>query len=564
MDTLESIRCDIADPTFLLFNDIPSLVYISHIPIFVVAFLLGFFVFWSNRQQIENRIFFAAMIFFGSWVFLDQMFWAANRADTIMFVWTTIVLIEPMVHICMLYLAHLLLTGRDMSFRKKLIAFLIFLPQIFLVPTTLTLSSFDIANCLPNESTFAYYSYTIETIFILWITLFAISGLRNVHAERSRRERLAIMTGIIVFLVSFTGGNLYGSITDDWTIGAIGLFGMTLLSGFFAYSIVKYQTFNVKLISTQALVTALVIMSGAQIFLAKTFGNQILTTITFVLMFTLGMFLIRAVRFEIKRKEELEVLSKELSVANAELKRLDASKSEFISIASHQLRTPLTAIRGFLDLLLEGAYGKIEPKIGETLNKVVIANNRLMTLVENLLNISRIEAGRIQYQFAPTHIEDIVNELDDMFILAAKEKGIRFKVERPSKPLPLLSLDANKIREAISNMIDNSLKYTPKGGSVTVSFEQHDKECVGIVIADTGMGIDPKDLPHLFKKFERGSQAGRVNVSSTGLGLFVGRKFAEAHGGTITAHSAGKGKGAKFVLELPIHVVEKVKQLSAH
>lgn len=561
MDILESIKCDIADPTFLLFNDIPSLVYVSHIPIFVVAFLLGFFVFWSNRQQIENRIFFAAMIFFGSWVFLDQMFWAANRADTIMFVWTTIVLIEPMVHICMLYLAHILLTGRDMPFKKKLIALLIFLPQIFLVPTTLTLSSFDIADCLPNESTFAYYSYTIETIFILWITLFAISSLRNVHAERSRRERLAIMTGIIAFLVSFTGGNLYGSITDDWTIGAIGLFGMTLLSGFFAYSIVKYQTFNMKLISTQALVMALVFTSGAQVFLAKTFPNRVLTSVTFVLMLTLGTLLIREVKKEVRRKEELEVLSKELSVANTELKRLDASKSEFISIASHQLRTPLTAIRGFLDLLMEGAYGKLEPKIQETISKITIANNRLMSLVENLLNISRIEAGRIQYQFTPTHIEDIVSELEDMFKLSAKEKQLAFKVVQTEKPLPLLSLDLAKIREVISNIIDNAMKYTPSGGSVTVSFERH-PECVAVIVADTGMGIDPNDLPHLFKKFERGSQAARVNVSSTGLGLYVGRKFAEAHGGTITAESKGKGKGAQFILELPIHVIEKAKDLS--
>lgn len=560
MDTLQSMRCDIADPTFLLFNDIPSLVYISHIPIFVVAFLLGFFVFWSNRQQIENRVFFVAMIFFGSWVFLDQVFWAANRADIIMFVWTVIVLIEPLVHMFMLYLAYLLLTGRDMPFKKKLIAVLIFLPQLFLVPTTFTLSSFDIVNCLPNESTFAYYSYAIETIFILWITFFAISSLRNVHVHRSRRERLAIMTGMIAFLVSFTGGNLYGSISDNWTIGAIGLFGMTLLSGFFAYSIVKYQTFNVKLISTQALVTALVIMSGAQIFFAKTLGNRILTVVTFTLMLILGLFLIRAVRFEIKRKEELETLTKELSAANVELKRLDASKSEFISIASHQLRTPLTAIRGFLALLVEGAYGKLEPKIGDTIQKIMVANNRLMSLVENLLNISRIEAGRIQYQFAPTHVETIVDELDDMFALAAKEKGLKFKVERPDKPLPILSLDATKIREVISNMIDNSIKYT-QDGSITVSYERH-PECVAVIVSDTGMGIDSKDLPHLFKKFERGSQAERVNVSSTGLGLFVGRKFAEAHGGTITAHSAGKGKGSKFILELPIHVVEKVKQLS--
>lgn len=557
---MDVLKCDIADPKFLLFNDIPSLVYLSHIPIFIVAFLLGIFVFWSNRQKLENRLFFAAMVFFGSWVFLDQVFWAANRSDVIMFVWTIIVLIEPLVHICMLYLAYLLLTGKDMPFSRKLIVFALFLPQLILVPTQFTLSSFDIANCLPNETLFAYYSYSIETVFIFWITFLAISRLRTIQVARSRRELIAIMVGMIAFLVSFTGGNIYGSITDNWNVGAIGLFGMILLSAFFAYSIVKYQTFNVKLISTQALVAALIIMSGAQIFLAKTTANRILTVVTFGLMFILGLFLIRAVRFEIQRKEELQKISDSLAVANTELRRLDTAKSEFISIASHQLRTPLTAIKGFVSLLLEGAYGKLEPPVSDTLNKVYLANARLMNLVENLLNISRIEAGRIQYQFAPTQIKDLLNELKDLFQLAAHEKGLTLNIESPAKPLPTVVLDSAKIREVISNVIDNAIKYTEQG-SVTVRTKSENGKIV-ITISDTGVGVDPDDLPHLFKKFERGKNAAQINVSSTGLGLYVGKNFIEAHGGTIRAESAGKGKGTSFVLELPLKppVLEKNPQ----
>ena len=553
MDTYATIKplvCDIADPQLLLFNDIPSLVYISHIPIFVIAFLLGIFVFWSNRSRLENRIFFGAMIFFGFWVFLDSVYWAANRPDIIMFVWTTVILIEPLVHMSLLYLAYLLLTGKDMPFSRKLVTVSLFLPQLLFVPTTLTLSSFDIANCLPNENSFAYYSYTIEVIFIFWLTLLAILKLRSITDVGQRKELVYIMTGIVAFLVSFTGGNIYGSITDNWYVGAIGLFGMILLSTFFAYSIVKYQTFNVKLISTQALVAALVLMNGTQIFLAKTYSNRILTIITFILIVILGAFLVRAVRFEIKRKEELQIISDRLAVANAELHRLDTAKSEFISIASHQLRTPLTAIKGFVSLLLEGAYGRLEPTVSDTLNKVYLANARLMNLVENLLNISRIEAGRIQYQFAPTHLEDILSELKDLFSLATHEKGLILQFFLPKEPLPMLSLDNAKIREVISNIIDNAIKYTEKG-SIEVRASA-DSEKVTVTIIDTGVGIDPDDLPHLFKKFERGKNAAQVNVSSTGLGLYVGKSFIEAHGGTIHAISNGKGKGSQFVLELPI------------
>ena len=132
-------------------------------------------------------------------------------------------------------------------------------------------------------------------------------------------------------------------------------------------------------------------------------------------------------------------------------------------------------------------------------------------------------------------------------------------MKHSQKPLPLLSLDATKIRETISNLIDNAMKYTTEG-SVTLSYD-YDAEHVRVMITDTGMGIDPKDLVHIFKKFERGTGAEKINVSSTGLGLYVGQKFAEAHGGTIRAESAGRGKGSRFILELPVHVVEKVKQL---
>jgi len=549
--TLKPLVCDIPAPQFLLFNDIPSLVYISHIPIFIMAFLLGLFVLLSNWNRLENRVFFSAMLFFGLWVFLDAVFWAANRPDVIMLVWTIIVLIEPLVHISLLYLAYVLVTGKDMPFSRKLIVSIIFLPQLLIVPTTLTLSSFDIANCLPNEASFAYYSYFIETIFILWLTVFAIVKLRIVEDARKHRELVYVMTGAVVFLISFTGGNIYGSITDNWNVGAMGLFGMILLAAFFAYSIVKYQTFNVKLVSTQALVVALVLMNGAQIFLAKTQGNRILTVITFFLMLTLGVFLVRAVRFEIRRKEELQEISNRLVVANAELRRLDDAKSEFISIASHQLRTPLTAIKGFVSLLLEGAYGKLEPAVGDTLNKVYLANARLMNLVENLLNISRIDAGRIQYQFALTKLEDILIELRDIFALAAHERKLKLSFVLPKSPLPLLSLDGPKIREVISNVIDNALKYT-EHGEITVMAEARVDRVI-VTVSDTGVGISIDELPHLFKKFERGKDATKVNVSSTGLGLYVGKSFIEAHSGTIRAKSAGRGKGAQFIMEFPIN-----------
>lgn len=539
--------------------DIPALLYYSHIPTAVVAFLIGIFVYSRNKNSLEANLLFLMSTFFALWVIGDVILWISPDSRKVMFVWSLINLAEMIVSAATLYFAYVFLEKKDIAFRYKVFLLFLILPFVFFVPSTLNVESFDTAVCEAIQGPMTKYFYAIEALLVTWLALYL--GKKIIQAKKGHRRPVIIFSaGIFFFLLCFSGANLIASLTERWEILEYGLLGAPVFVGFLAYLIVKYQAFSIKLVGAEVLVAGIMLLIGSQFFFLETNITIILNGVTFFLAALGGVFLIKEVKKEVERKEELEILAKELSVANTELKRLDESKSEFISIASHQLRTPLTAIRGFLALLVEGAYGKLEPKIEQTIQKVTVANNRLMSLVENLLNISRIEAGRIQYQFAPTHIEDIVGELEDMFALAAQEKGIKFKVEKLSKPLPLLSLDAAKIREVISNMIDNAMKYTQEG-SITVSYEQH-PECVAIIVTDTGMGIDPNDMPHLFKKFERGSQAERVNVSSTGLGLFVGRKFAEAHGGTITAHSEGKGKGAKFILELPIHIVEKVKQLS--
>ncbi len=315
------------------------------------------------------------------------------------------------------------------------------------------------------------------------------------------------------------------------------------------YAIIKHRLFNIKIFATEILSFVILLFVFVQIFLANDIYQLTLRIGIFIICFLLFVMLVRTMDGEIKRKEELQKISDSLAVANAELHRLDTAKSEFISIASHQLRTPLTAIRGFVSLLLEGAYGSLEPTVADTLNKVYLANARLMGLVENLLNISRIEAGRIQYQFGLAKIEDILAELKDNFILATHSKGLGFRVLLPQTPLPPIRIDGPKIREALSNIIDNSIKYTEKG-EVVVTLEQRGERAV-ISVADTGIGIDPVDLPHIFKKFERGKDSARVNVSSTGLGLYVCKNFIEAHGGSVRVESAGKSRGTVFIVELP-------------
>ncbi|MFA4833690.1 MAG: ATP-binding protein [Patescibacteria group bacterium] len=254
--------------------------------------------------------------------------------------------------------------------------------------------------------------------------------------------------------------------------------------------------------------------------------------------------------FTVKLKKEVAKATHDLKLANEELKKLDEAKSDFISIASHQLRTPLTVIKGYISMMLEGSFGQLTPPERDSLEKVYDSGERLIQLVENLLNISRIESGRLQFDYELMNLEVIVDSVIEELAGPVKKKGLRLDYKKPSEPLPKIKIDEEKIRQVVMNLIDNSVKYTKKGG-ITVSLKRAGKN-IQFCVSDSGMGIGKDDLPNLFKKFSRGQGTSTIHTEGTGLGLYVAREMVEAHKGKIWAESKGRGRGSKFCFEIPI------------
>ena len=546
------LLCPWEDPRYLIFSsNVPDVLYYSHIPAIVIALLLGFFVF-SNKKTLATKALLALVVLFSLYTVLDLVIWASNRGDFVLFLWSLQVLIEPFIFLCSLYLTYLFLGYKTISLKTKIIFLLITVPFVVLIPTKYSLNGITLATCNANEGFVAlYYSYILETFFTLWILILYIKAYKASRDIIDKKRIKFFGIGMFLFLFAFSWGNIVGSFTEDWTMAQYGLFGMPVFMGFLAFLIVRYKAFDIKLIGAQALVVTLVVLIGSQFFFITSNTNRILTGISLVLIAVFGWVLIRSVKEEIKRKEELEDISHQLTVTNERLKELDATKSEFISIASHQLRTPLTAIKGYISLLLEGSYGKVSVPILDVLNKLYSVNSRFVHLVEDLLNVSRIEAGRIQYSFAPTQLEPLIVELVDMFKPSAREKHLSLNMKLSKVPLPLITIDPNKIKEVVSNFIDNAIKYT-KEGSVTVSLEST-PEVAHIIVSDTGIGIHPEDMKNLFQKFLRSKETTKMVVSGAGLGLYVGKSFIDAHGGKIWAESDGPDKGSRFIIELPLH-----------
>lgn len=276
--------------------------------------------------------------------------------------------------------------------------------------------------------------------------------------------------------------------------------------------------------------------------LLETVANQIAIAINNAQLYEQSQYFNQILRVRVAEATQ------ELSGAYRELKKLDDSKTEFLSLASHQLRTPLSAIKGYLSMVMEGNFGKLEKETEGAIKDVYQSNERLIALVNDLLNITRIEAGKLEYHPKETDFEKLVASVIKELEMTAKNKGLELK-EKISK-LPLINIDPDKIRQVLINLIDNALKYTEKG-KVTVQAKKVDDHIL-VEIKDTGIGMSADKMTTLFQWFSRGKGALRLDAGGFGLGLYIAKKIVEKANGKIWAESKGEKKGSTFVFELPI------------
>ncbi len=232
-------------------------------------------------------------------------------------------------------------------------------------------------------------------------------------------------------------------------------------------------------------------------------------------------------------------------------KRVERLKSEFVSIAAHQLRTPLSAIKWTLKMLLDGDLGRLTKEQLEFVEKTYQSNERMITLINDLLNVTRIEEGRYIYEKTPCKLETLSRQVIEAFQEEILRKKIRFGLLLPKEELPSIYVDQEKIKLVIQNLLDNAIKYTPAGGSIVISISRPTKDKIEFAIKDTGVGIPSDQQDRVFSRFFRGANILRLETTGTGLGLFIAKNIVEAHGGQIWFESK-ENQGTTFHFTLPI------------
>lgn len=248
-------------------------------------------------------------------------------------------------------------------------------------------------------------------------------------------------------------------------------------------------------------------------------------------------------------QQRIDNATRELRLSNTQLQRLDEVKDEFMSMASHQLRTPLTTVKGYISMVLEGDAGKVSPAQKKLLGEAFASSERMVRLIGDFLNVSRLQTGKFIIEKQPTNLAKVVSEEIEGLAPNAAARGLKFHYRQPSR-FPVLNLDETKIRQVIMNFSDNAIYYSKDGGSIDITLKV-DRSDVIFMVKDRGIGVPADQQPQLFQKFFRATNARKQRPDGTGVGLFLAKRVIDGHGGKIIFESK-EDKGSTFGFSLPI------------
>lgn len=532
-----------------------SLVYYAHLfPLSVIIFLSVYLI-YKTKKSFLTILFSIFSFLFCLWLLSDLVTYISGNYNFLVFSWSQSDNINILFYCFAVYFAIVAIRGKDASWLEKTILFLITLPGFYITFTLGTAANFDLSWCNVTNSDFlTNYKLVIEILCVAYILIISGIGTWKQRRDAARRNSIIIIgVAFTLFLGTFGITEYLASIAGGvYTASLYGLFVLPIFLFMIVLAIVRERLFRVQSIGTQLLVYVMIIMVGTQFLFLENSTNMILNAITLILSISFGYLLIKNIRREEEYRKRIEKLANDLETANEKLKELDQLKSEFVSLATHQIRAPLTAIKGYLSEVFEGDYGPISKELEMPLRTVFQSTENLVEIVGDFLNISRIESGNMKYELAPLDLKQVVEETLSGLKPNFERAGLELKMEIPEGHNYEIYADIGKVKQVIGNLVDNAMKYTPKG-SITVALKSDSQnQKVTFAISDTGIGIAPGVLPKLFQKFTRAKNANEVNIIGTGLGLYVARLMVEGQHGRVWAESPGTGKGSTFYMELPV------------
>ncbi|MBI2610045.1 hypothetical protein HYW53_02610 [Candidatus Giovannonibacteria bacterium] len=514
-----------------------------------IALISSFFVLFKGPKQGERVSWFLLSISSAMWSFGYYFMISANDVSSAFI--ANKVLHQGAILIAFFYLVFILfLTSTVGRHKYALLSFALLAVVFSILNFSDSFIRAVFSKYIFNFAPDAGPLYIYFTIYFFAPTIYAFLILFHQSLKVSFEDAQRFKYVLGASLAGFVGGGSVFFLTFNINVPPYPVALFSLYPIIITYTILRFKLFNIRVVATELLVFTIWVFLLVRTILDESLREKIIDGTLLALVIFFGILLIRSVLHEVKQREEIQKLAEDLEKANEELKKLDKLKSEFVSLATHQLRTPLTIIKGYISMLQENSFGEVPEKIRDVLRKVYLSNERLINLVNDFLNLSRIESGRMRYNFETGKVEDLVANVVEEFQEVAKDKKLSLTFEPPKTPLPEENFDKEKFRQVVTNIVDNAIKYT-EHGSVNIKV-QLDGSNVLISVKDTGIGMTSEELGTIFKRFSRGEGGYKVNTEGTGLGLYLAKKIVSDHGGDIWAESKGHASGSTFWIKLPV------------
>lgn len=524
--------------------------------------LLGLVVFLKDPKNTTNRLFVAMSFWIIAWIgsnFLENE--TSNLELASLFLRIDFASAAILVYFWFLFSLNFPQPVKGISTIKRIV---ILIPAVaFFI---LSFSDLVIRNIRFASDGIVFDGNIFYPLYIIYVVSYMVVGGSGGLIIKYRKVRGLERTQILYVLLGLSMSALPAVVLNLFFQGILpveivraGLYGAIFVIGFTAYAITKHHLFDIKVIATELFTLAIWILLLVRALLSETISDTVINICLLVAVVIFGILLIRSVMGEVRQREKMEQMTIELEraysiekEAKVKIQELSEAKTQFIMATQHHLRTPLTSMRGYVDLILTGSYGKVPVKIKEAISKLQISTVRLLRIVNELLDVSQFQLGKKVVSLQPgIEMEPILKEVVDELRFTAESKGLYLKLQEPEGKIPTIQADVEKLKVALFNLIDNGIKYTSKGG-ITVNVEVSDSK-VRITSKDTGIGISKERLGTLFDNaFERGKEAKKVFSAGRGIGLYVSNQIIKAHNGKVWAESEGEGKGTAFCIELPI------------
>ncbi|MDP2655758.1 MAG: HAMP domain-containing sensor histidine kinase [bacterium] len=533
--------------------DSRSLALYANIVPAVTSVILAGFVLYRATDRTKAYLFTGFVAVFSLWLFANSVLWNSNDYYLIAGLWTPMAYFELIFFLLLFCFFYLDIFN---SIPRWFNAIVLFVALVSFVINIIGQGAFgfDQSWCNMNNNVFvASYNLWVEIIILLTILCLGIYRILKLKSNKSELIRLSIITGsIVLFMGIFSGAEYISSNSSVYTAELYALFTLPIFILFLTIAITSYGTFHLGNTVAKALFYIFLVFSGAQFFFVTTSASFALATIAFLMTLSFGVLLLQSYEREAKIRAEVELLAKELQETNKRQETL-------MHFIGHEVKGYLTKDASVFASLSEGDFGQLPEPLKPIVNQALAQSRDGALSVENILTASNQKKGTMTYVKEPFDLKAVAEGVVEKAKLNASDKGLTLTFSADDAGAPyIFNGDKGKIGDnVLRNVIDNSINYTSTG-SIVVSLKKENNPSneLGagkfvIEVKDTGIGITEEDRKLLFTEGGHGENSQKINVHSTGYGLFIAKNIVEAHGGTIRAVSDGAGNGSTFFVELP-------------